>query len=78
MKCLGLRNPFLQSVGRILHGQNHSGDLSVKSSGELSNGRELVFELSLGGEVFELINEVLESIIWGSVFVLSGFLDKFG
>ena len=61
-----------------MHGQDHSGDLLVKPCGELSDCHEFVFKLSLGGEVFELINEVLESIIWGSIFVLSGFLDEFG
>ena len=52
--------------------------MSVKSSGELSNGCEFVFELSFGGEVFEVVNEFLESIIWRSVFILSWFLDKLG
>ena len=78
MKRLGLRDPFFQSVGRVLHGQNHSGDLSVKSSGELSDGCEFVFELSFGGEVLEVINKLLESIIWSSVFILCRLLDEFG
>ena len=78
MKCFGLRNPFFQGVGRVLHGQNHGRDLLVKSSGELSDGREFVFELGFGGEVFEVINKFLESIIWSSVFILSRFLDESG
>ena len=78
MKHLGLRDPFFQSVRRVLHGQNHGRDLSVKSSGELSDGREFVFELSFGGEVFEVVNKLLESIVWSSVFILSWFLDELG
>ena len=61
-----------------MHGQDHGGDLSVESSGELSDGCELVFELSFGGEVFEFINKLLEPIVWSSIFILPGFLDEFG
>ena len=78
MKGLCFRDPFFQSVGGVLHGQDHCGDLSVKSHGELSDGHEFVFKLSLGGEIFEVVNKVLKSVIWGSVFVLSRFLDEFG
>ena len=44
----------------------------------MSDGCEFIFELSLGGEIFELIDEVLEPIIRSSVFVFSRFLDELG
>ena len=77
MKGFCFRNPLFQGVGWVLHGEDHGGDLSIKSHGKLSHHSKFVFKLGLGSEVFELIDEVLESIIWSPVFVLSGFLDEF-
>ena len=34
--------------------------------------------MSFGGEVFKVVNELLESIVWSSVFVSSRFLDESG
>ena len=78
MESFGFRYPFLKGIRRILHGQDHHQDLSVESHGELGDSHELVFKLGLGGKVFEVIDVLLESVIWGSVFIFPRFLDKLG
>ena len=61
-----------------MHRQDHGGDLSIESRRELCDRRKFVLELGFGGEVLELVDKVLESIVWSSIFILSRFLDEFG
>ena len=78
MEGFCFRNPSFKRVGWVLHGQDHGGDLSVKPHGELGDSGEFVFELRLRGEVLEVVDIFLESIVGGPVFVLSWSLDEFG
>ena len=78
MESLCFCNPFFQHVRWVLHGQNHGGNLSVKSHGELSNSGEFILELGFGGKVFEFVDEFLESVVWSAILVLSWFLNEFG
>ena len=44
----------------------------------MGDGGELIFELSLSGQVFELIDILLEPVIGGSIFILVQFLKESG
>ena len=78
MEGFCFRNPSFKRIRWGLHGQDHSGDLSIEPHGELGDCRELVFELHLCGEVLEVIDILLESIVRGSILVFSWLLDEFG
>ena len=78
MEGFSFRNPSFKRVGRVLHGQDHGRELSVKSHGELGDCREFILKLRLCSEVFEVIDVLLEPVVRGSIFIFSWSLDEVG
>ena len=67
---------FFEGVWWSGHGQDHGGDLFVKTCRRVGDGREFDFKLCFGSEVLKLINIVLESIIGSSILVFAQFLEE--
>ena len=74
----GLLDPFVDSGGDGGHRKDHGGNSLVNPQGELINEGNVVGDSSLAGEVLEVSDILLKTIISGSVGVVNGFLDELG
>ena len=78
MEDFGLFDPLLTSGGDRRHGEYHGGEALVEPQGELVNKRVVVGDTSFTGEILELSDIGLESIVEGSVGFLNRFLYQAG
>ena len=78
MEDFGLLDPFVDSGGDGGHGKDHGGNLLVNPQGELVNEGNVVSDSSLAGEVLEVGDILLETIISGFIRAANGFLDELG
>ena len=76
MEDLGLINPSLDGSGDQGHGQDHFGDLLIKSKRELTDEVKLVLGSGLHGEILEVSDVLLESVTGGAVLLLEGPLSE--
>ena len=77
MESLGFFDPFINSGRDGGHGEDYSGDLLINLQRELIDEGNVVHDSSLAGEILEVCDVLLETIIGGSIGEASGFLDKF-
>ena len=75
---LGFFNPFVDGGGDGRHGKDHCGDSLINPQGELVNEGDVVSDSSFAGEVLEVGDVLLESIVCIPIRVADGFLDEFG
>ena len=78
MESLGLVNPFIDGSGDGRHGKYHYGNSLINSQGELVNEDDVICDSSFVGEVLEVGDVLLESIIYDPIRVADGSLDEFG
>ena len=76
MEDLGLINPSLAGGGNRGHGEDHFGEFLVQSKGELANEVELVLGSSFHGQVLEVGDVSLESVIGRAILLLEGSLSE--
>ena len=76
MKDLGLINPSFAGGGDRGHGENHFGEFLIQPKGELVDEVELVFGSSLHGQVLEVSDVLLESVIGGAILLLERSLSE--
>ena len=78
MEGFGLLDPFVDSGGDGGHGKDHGGNALVNPQEELVDEGNVVGDSSLAGEVLEVGDILLETIISGSVGAANGLLDELG
>ena len=78
MEGFGFLDPFIDSGGDGGHGKDHSGNSLVNPQGELVDEGNVVSDSSLAGEVLEVGDILLETIISGSVEAANGLLNELG
>ena len=78
MKHLGFFDPFCDSGGDRRHGENHGGELLVKSKGGLVNEGNVVGDTCLGSEVLEVSDVFLESIVHDAIRAFERSLGELG
>ena len=76
MEGFGLLDPFMDSGGDGGHGKDHGGNSLVNPQGELVDEGNVVSDSSFAGEVLEVGDILLETIISGFVGVVNGLLDE--
>ena len=76
MEGFGLLDPFVDSGGDGGHGKDHGGNSLVNPQGELVNEDNVIGDSSLAGEVLEVGDILLETIVSGSIGVANGLLDE--
>ena len=64
-------------VGMVDMGKVHGGDLLVDSKGEMIDEGGFIQDSGFGGEVLEVGDEFLETIVEGPIFLLEGLLNEF-
>ena len=75
MERLGPINPILDCYGDGRHGENHGGNPLVQSERELVNESDVVDDSCFTGEVLEVGNVLLETIVKGSIGAFGGSLN---
>ena len=75
MEHLGPINPILDCYGDGRHGENHGGNPLVQSERELVNESDVVGDSCFTGEVLEIGNVLLETIVKGSIGAFGGSLN---
>ena len=78
MKNLCLFNPGGNHGRNGGHGKGHGGDLLVKSKRKLINEGDLVSDPCSGGEILEVGDVLLESVIGDPIGVFERFLGELG
>ena len=78
MEHFGFFDPFVDGGGDDRHGKDHCGDSLINPQGELVNEGDVVSDSSFAGEVLEVGDVLLKSIICDSIRVVDGLLDEFG
>ena len=63
MECFGFFNPFVDGGGDDRHGKDHCGNSLINPQEELINEGDVVSDSSFAGEVLEVSDVLLESII---------------
>ena len=76
MGDLRLIDPSFAGGGDRGHGENHFGEFLIQPKGELADEVELVLGSSLHGQVLEVGDVSLESIVGGAILLLEGLLSK--
>ena len=76
MEDLGLINPSFAGGGNRGHGEDHFGEFLVQSKGELADEVELILGSSFHGQVLEVGDVSLESVVGRAVLLLEGALSK--
>ena len=74
----GFLYPFFEGVWWSSHGQDHGGDLFVKTHRKVGDSCEFVFKLHFDSKVLKLIDIVLEFIVGSSILVFAWFLEESG
>ena len=75
MERLGSVNPILDCGGDGRHRENHGSNPLVQSKREWVNESDVVGDSCFTGEVLEVSNILLETIVKGSIRVFDGSLD---
>ena len=78
MEHLGFFDLFVDGGGDGRHGKDHYGNSLINPQGELVNEDDIISDSSFAGEVLEVGDVLLESIICDSIRVVDGLLDEFG
>ena len=78
MEYFGLFDPFGDSGGDRRHGENHGGELLVKSKRKLVNEGNIVGDTCLGSEGLEVSDVFLEYIIHDAIRAFERFLGELG
>ena len=78
VECLGFFSPFIDGGGDDRHGKDHCGNLLINLQGELVNESDVVSDSCFAGEVLEVSDILLESIVCNSIGAVNGLLDEFG
>ena len=78
MECLGLFDPGSHCGWDGCHGEDHGGELLVKSKQELVNEGDFVGNPCSGREVLEVGDILLESIISDPIRTFERLLSKLG
>ena len=78
MECLGFFNPFIDGGGDDRYGKDHCDDLLINPQGELVNEGDVISDSSFAGEVLEVSDVLLESIVCNPIEVADGLLNEFG
>ena len=76
MEGFGLLDPFVDSGGDGGHGKDHGGNSLVNPQGELVNEDNVIGDSSLAGEVLEVGDILLETIVNDSIGAANGLLDE--
>ena len=66
---LGLFDLFCDGGRDRRHGEDHGGELLIKSEGKLVNEGNIVGDTCFGGEVLEISDVFLESIVHNAIRV---------
>ena len=67
MEHLGLFDPFCDCGRDRRHGKNHGSELLVKSKGKLVNEGNVVSDTCFRGEVLEVGDVLLESVVHDAI-----------
>ena len=78
MKHFGFFDPFVDGDGNGRHGKDHCGDSLINPQEELVNEGDVISDSSFAGEVLEVSDILLESIICDPIRAVDGLLDEFG
>ena len=78
MEYLSLFNPFCDSGRDRRHGENHGGELLVKSKGELVDEGNVISDSCFRSKILEVSDVFLESIVCDFIgaFELLGELEQ--
>ena len=78
MECFVFFDLFIDGGGDGRHGKDHCGDSLINPQGELVNEGDVICDSSFAGEVLEIGDVLLESIICDPIRTADGLLDEFG
>ena len=78
MEHLGSINPILDCGGDGRHRENHGSNPLVQSERELVNESDVVGDSCFTGEVLEVSDILLKTVVKGSIRAFGGFLNQFG
>ena len=75
MERLGFVNPIFDGGGDGRHRKDHSGNPLVQSKRELVNKGDVVSDSCFTGEILEVSDVLLETIVKGSIRAFDGSLN---